>query len=105
MIPVISFDIVFEFLVPENRVCFRCCSVATRWMPMPETAMYEYNSIIFRQDDVRSAWQILSVESKTKTHPVKQRANVDFRLCILAIDTAHVPAAFFDREFINHVLV
>lgn len=61
-------------------------------MPVPEATVDEYYGPPFRQDDVRTTGQVAYVLSKPQPRPMKEAADGDFRLCILASDSGH-PAA------------
>ena len=64
-------------------------------MLVPEAAMHEYSSAMFRQDDVGLAREIGSMQSKAIAHYMEQMSYRELGLCVLAADTAHVPAALF----------
>ncbi|CUS34544.1 hypothetical protein COMA2_170063 [Candidatus Nitrospira nitrificans] len=66
-------------------------------MTVPETAVYENNSLIFWQHNVWLSRQVFPVETKTVTHSVQDRTNYPLRACIGALNPAHVPASSFRR--------
>lgn len=41
-------------------------------MPMPKTAMYEYDGLEFGEDDVRLAWQVLAVQPESHARGVQE---------------------------------
>jgi len=61
-----------KFIFPELNSAFWCISIFTAFMPVPKTAMYKNHSFVFRKDNIRFAWQIFSVNSKSVSHFMKK---------------------------------
>ena len=87
-------DVALEFLFPEGFVAFGCRGVFTAFVPVPEAAVDEDDSLIFRQDDVRPAGQGADVFAEAVSGAVEHGADEDFRLRVLSFNTAHIPRAF-----------
>jgi hypothetical protein len=70
---------------------------------MPEAAVNENHSPVFRQHDVRSPRQLLSVQSETIPHAVQQAPNHLFGRRVFAANTRHVPgaASFGEAVFVH----
>jgi len=58
-------------------------------MAMPETAMNQYDGIIFGQNDIRPAGQFAPMEPVPETKLVQAMPDQDFRSGILGPDPAH----------------
>src|SRR5437762_9045069 len=69
-------------------------------MPMPEAAVNENHGFVFRKNDIRATWQLLSMQPKAITHPMQQPSHSHFRRCILSPDPAHIPAPALRRQMI-----
>ena len=61
------------------------------------------HGLVFRENDVRVARKILRMKSKAKALLVKVRPHNHFRLCVLAVDMAHVSAALLFRQMIHDI--
>lgn len=55
-------------------------------MGVPETTMYQYNSFITRQHNIRLTGQAWMMHTKPKALAVQILTNSDFRLSVLASD-------------------
>lgn len=66
---------------------FRVCSPAVR---VPETAVNENHRKIARKNKVRLPLITLVSNTIAKTRPLQSRANLLFRLSVLASDVRHV---------------
>jgi len=74
-------------------------------MPVPETAVDENDSAVFREDDIRPAGKFFvfrSVDGEAVAEFVEQRTDDDFRFGIFIPDPAHVPGASFRGEMVGH---
>lgn len=58
---------------------------------MPEAAMDKDDRPVFWKHDVRFSGEFLVVEPEPVTGSVKERPHEHLGLCILALDSAHVP--------------
>lgn len=61
-----------KFIFPELNSAFWGISISTAFMPVPKAAMYENYGFVFRKDNIRFAWQIFSVNSKSVSHFMKK---------------------------------
>lgn len=68
---------------------------------MPETAVNEYYRLIFTQNQIRFAGQILPVQTKTKSFMMKKLADYLLRLCVLRANAAHDTASFAFRKSVH----
>ncbi len=71
-------------------------------MPMPKTAMNEYNHLVSRQYDIGRAGQITDMQSVTEPHSMDYLAYDYFRLGVAARNSRHNPASFFLAEDVRH---
>jgi hypothetical protein len=51
-------------------------------MPVPETPVHKDHGAAFRKHDIRLSGQIKTVDPKTISELVKERANLPFRRCV-----------------------
>lgn len=58
-------------------------------MAVPVASMHEHRKAPTREYDVRSAWQVLAMQSEPITHPVQQGTHLYFGLCVLALHLLH----------------
>lgn len=71
-------------------------------MAMPEAAVNENHSTVFRQHDIRFSRQAFDVQTVAETLGEQGLADDQFRFCVLAPDAGHHPAADFLRNDIGH---
>ena len=95
-------DIPREFVGPEFPVGLGDGGHFAVPVPVPETAVDKDHSMIFGQDNVRLAGEVLHVEPEAVARAVKQAADGPLRAGVLAPDLRHVPAAFGFRKSIHH---
>lgn len=69
-------------------------------MEMPEAAMDEYYLLMPREDKIRRARQVPSMESITQAHGMTHSSDNQLWLRILGSNAAHSLRAFCDREWI-----
>ena len=62
-------------------------------VPVPETAMYKYHCPSRREHKVRLSRQLAVVKAIAEAECMQSVPNDDLRLCILAPDSGHHPAA------------
>tara|TARA_B100001245_G_scaffold79831_1_gene57055 strand:+ start:28556 stop:28765 length:210 start_codon:yes stop_codon:yes gene_type:complete len=62
-------------------------------MHMPETAMYQYNGMIFGEYKIWRAWQLAAVQPVTEATGMQNPSDQHFRLCVFTPDCRHIPAA------------
>ena len=55
---------------PELNICFRFSCIATSFMPVPEASVHHYSDTILRQNNIRTSWQFLIMQTKTKSTSV-----------------------------------
>lgn len=58
---------------------------------MPETTMDEYYCTVFGKNHIRLARQVLHMKSISKTHPMQEMSQKQFRPGILSLDTNRQP--------------
>ena len=63
--------VVTEFIVPEVDSAFRCISIWAIRMPVPETAVYEKNRMILRQNYIGCTGERPDVETESIAHSMK----------------------------------
>jgi len=71
-------------------------------MAVPETAVNQNHGVPAGQDDVRSAWQISTMQSEAEAKAVQKRAHSQLRAGIPGSDSSHVPAAVRTADAIHH---
>jgi len=74
-------------------------------MPVPEASVDEYCGFVFRQDDVRLAWQVAAIHAKPESHAVQKAAHDQFRLRVLRANPGHVPASLLRCQLVNHASI
>jgi len=62
-------------------------------MTVPEAAMHEDHGLVFRQNNIWFARQILDVQAEAIAEAMEQRPDYLFRLCVFAGDGLHVAAS------------
>jgi hypothetical protein len=72
---------------------------------MPEAAMNEDHSPIFRENNIRCSRQIPAMQSEPVAECMQCSADDYFRFCVLAADRSHIPAALLRRVNIHHALL
>jgi hypothetical protein len=68
---------------------------------VPKTSVYEQDGLMPRQDNVRLAWKIFAVETKTETQAMQRSSDGNLRRRVLATDFGHQGAARFPRENVH----
>jgi len=69
---------------------------------MPKAALYEYNGIVLRQDDVRSPRQTFLVQSVTEAPAVQPLPDDELRLRIGTTDAGHHPTSRHVVDYVGH---
>ena len=64
---------------------------------MPKTSVNEYDSFVFRKNNIRLSRQIFTMKPKTEAVRKKKATNQDLGLCVLALDTRHTLVTLFFR--------
>jgi hypothetical protein len=98
--PVAS-NVPIELGLPKGKIALRGIGVLAAGVPVPEAAVNKDHGTVARQDDVRPAREIATVQAKSISQPVQRRANDQLRLRVPAPDPGHVPASTFLRERIH----
>lgn len=62
-------------------------------VPMPKAPMHENHSPVLWEHQVRSTWEISVVQAVPESLGMKSASNDLFRLCVLAPNAGHHPAA------------
>ena len=96
-LPMITGDVLLEFLIPEGSAGLRSGRPTTALVPVPETAVNEDRLSAGGETDVGGAGKISPMESIAVSETVKQFPNGHFRLGVLRTDTRHEGAAFRRR--------
>ena len=60
-------------------------------VPMPEATVYEYNGMIFRQNNIGITGKVFSMNSETVTCGMHGFSNKKLRFRILTTNSAHIP--------------
>lgn len=94
-------DVALKFLFPEGLIAFWGRGVFTPFVPVPETAVYEDDGFIFRQNDVRLTRQGTDVFAEAVSGAVQHGADEDFRFGVFSPDFTHVPASFVWSQVIH----
>lgn len=81
--PLVSFYVCRKFELPEVRSCLWLGAIQTTSVTVPKAAMHKNREPVARQNQIRPAGQILSVQPKAKTKGVSSLADGELRLCIL----------------------
>jgi hypothetical protein len=71
-------------------------------MTMPEASVNKDNSLPLGQHDIRPARQVTYVQPEPIAHAMECGTNQQFRLCVLAANPTHIPAAAFFCESVDH---
>jgi hypothetical protein len=101
-VPAISRHISSQLLRPERPVAFRHYHVPAAWMLMPEAAVNEDHSSIFRKNDVRFARQVLDVQAVTKTSGMKKSPDTHLGHRVFPPNAGHHPAARCLVDYVRH---
>ena len=78
--------------LPEVHACRRPLEEMTV-VPMPETAVYEDHRPSRREHKVRLSRQLAVVKAIAEAERMQSAPDDDLRLCVLAPDSGHHPAA------------
>lgn len=97
MISAVAGGVPFKFSSPKFPSGLRQRGILAPLMSVPETAVHENNSLMFRQGNIWFSRQVLPLETETVTHPVQDRTNYSLWTCVGALDPAHVPASSLRR--------
>lgn len=98
----ISLNITFNFILPKFAICFRNSWILTVLVSVPKAPVNEYNSLVFRKDDVRFPGKIFSMKSETKPVSKQKATHQNFGFGVLASYVRHTFAALFFWEYISH---
>lgn len=98
-VPFVSIDIAEKLLLPEVCVGPRSGGIAAPIMPMPEAAVDEHHSPVFREHKVRCARQPSDVKSIAKSPGKKKGAKCPFRPSVLAANARHHAAALWRSRY------
>jgi hypothetical protein len=89
---IISIDVPLNLLPPPSLPRFRPSELAAH-VTVPEAAMNENDGLVFRENNVRLAGQLLVMEPVTKACFMKRPTDDHFGLCVLAAYAGHHPAS------------
>lgn len=91
-----------ELLLPKILASRRHRRISAASMTMPEAAMDEDYSAMFRENNIWSAWQLFRVHAKSEADAMQHGSQSQFRLSIAPPDARHVPAPSFTGQCIGH---
>lgn len=74
-------------------------------MPVPEAAMHDNQSVIFRQHDVWLTQNIFCVKPETEAKSVQPLAKKNFRARILRPNAGHHPATSSFVDYVHNLLI
>jgi len=97
----VSLSIAVKLLVPERPIAGWASAVQAS-VAVPEAAVHEDHSPIFREANVRAAWQVFSVQAEPEPHAVQQRADDQLRFGVEAADARHDMAALLTSDRVRH---
>ena len=78
---------------PELNIRLRFSRIATSFMSMPEASVHHYSDTILRQNNIRTSWQFLIMQTKTESTSMQPLPDQNFRFGVLATDTGHIMVA------------
>jgi hypothetical protein len=100
--PVAS-DVREQFWSPIVGVCFWIRAVDTANVLVPKTAVNEDRRSVFRQHNVRLAWQVLAMQPKSMAELCERFAHNQFRIGVARSNSRHVPTPSLYRELVGHI--
>lgn len=101
----VSLLVPLNFFEPEFRPSLWNLEVFASAMPVPETAMDEYNRLVFRENQIGFAGKVFDMKPVTEAPLVQGFADQHFRFGVLATDTGHHPAAGSRIDNIRHSML
>lgn len=72
---------------------------------MPKATVYKHCHTILGEQNVRLAWYIPPMHTKSKARLMKGATNSQFTGSVFAFDRSHCPAAFRWRDVVSHRLL
>lgn len=100
----VSVDVGGKLRLPELHIRRRRRRLLAS-MSMPEATVNENGQPESWQDQVRRAWQVSTIQSKTISHPVQHPAHHEFRTSILWSYASHQSGTFFRRQCVHSLAV
>jgi hypothetical protein len=97
----VALHIETKLLSPELRRWWR--SLLASGMTMPKASVNKHNGPTAWKDQIRRAWEVSSMQPKSKPQSVRGFADRNFGRGVLAADPRHQPRAPLARETIDHV--
>jgi hypothetical protein len=97
----ISRDVRLELGTPELHSGLRHVGHSASRMPVPEAAMHKDDEAVLRQDNVRSARQVLSMQAEAVSKSVQSRPHNPLRARVLGPDPGHVLASLLGCQAIH----
>src|SRR5690348_8483519 len=89
----IAFNVSRPFPLPELRTSSRDHRPPAAVVHVPETSVDKDHLAPAGEDEVWAAWQPFRVQDVAVAQTMDQPPDNHFRLCVLALDRRHVPAA------------
>lgn len=102
LIVLITFSVSVELLLPVINIGFWHLGILTPFMQMPETSMNKNNSIIFRQDNIRTSRVSPIIFSKPKSSWEEITSNKNLRFGVLSPNPWHDITSCLFSEFVRH---
>ena len=97
-------DILLKLVKLEFRFGFRRRRILAIGVSVLETAVYENHSMIFGQNHVGLSRKPLVVFSESEPFREQIFSDLDFNGGVSALDAGHIPAPFFRRQTICHII-
>jgi hypothetical protein len=69
--PFVTTCVTLEFFYPKLSIIGRSCTVLAAAMPVPKAAVHKKRDATTRKHNIRIAWQVLSMHSKSMTHSMQ----------------------------------
>lgn len=92
-VPEIAAAVCSEFRAPEVFVGFRSGAEVAARMSVPEATEHFYDAAPFRQNNIRAAWQVLTMQPIPEAAPVKPPPYYELGKGVLSSNCRHVSGA------------
>jgi len=99
--PSVACGVAFQFRLPETRPRLGNNTPESAGVPVPETAMHEYDRAAGSEDQIRLAWQRAAVQSIAIAQRSKQSTNDHFRAGVFAAYGGHATGALQRGENVH----
>ena len=99
----VTCDVPGQLRIPIGLIRRWASSAATTGVLMPETPVYEYDSAMLRQHQVRRAGQVAAMEAEPVSHSMNEASDGNLGTRIHRSDARHDSAPLVGRIPIAHV--